>query len=84
LGTPEKLIAMITSGDPAMRLPLRTEIQRVIIRIDLDFKIKPGKISITVTFINGVTREIEQLTFTKPLPPRRGRRATSLVPEASK
>jgi DNA invertase Pin-like site-specific DNA recombinase len=71
LETPEKLIALITAGDPTMRLLLKTELQRMIIRIDLDFKIKPAKIKITVTFINGVTRETEQLTFTKPLHPRR-------------
>jgi hypothetical protein len=70
LETPEKLIALITAGDPAMRLSLRTELQRMIIRIDFDFKIKPEKISIKVTFINNVTRETEFLTFTKPLPSR--------------
>jgi hypothetical protein len=74
LETPEKLIALITAGDPATRLLLKTELRRMIIRIDVDFKIKPEKIKIMVTFINGVTREIEQLTFTKPLHPRRGRK----------
>jgi hypothetical protein len=73
LETPEKLIAMITAGDPTMRLLLKTELKRMVITIDLDFKIKPEKIKITVTFINGVTRETEQRTFTKPLHPRRAR-----------
>ena len=63
---------MITAGDPTKRLLLKTELQRMIISIDVDFKVKPEKIKIMVTFINGVTREIEQDTFTKPLHPRRG------------
>jgi len=45
----------------------------MIIRIDVDFKIKREKIKIVVTFINGVTRETEQITFTKPLHPSRRR-----------
>jgi len=71
LETPEKLIGLIAAGDPTMRLLLKTELRRMIIRIDLDFKIKREKIKIIVTFINGVTRETEQITFTKPLHPRR-------------
>jgi DNA invertase Pin-like site-specific DNA recombinase len=79
LETPEKLVALITAGDPTKRLLLRTELQRMIIRIDLDFKIKRERITIKVTFINGVTRETEQITFTKPLHPPRSRMARSPV-----
>ena len=73
LRSPEKLIAMILSGDPAMRLNIRAEIRRVITRIELDFKSKPGKIDITVSCINGVTRKIEFVKFTKPSHPGRTR-----------
>jgi DNA invertase Pin-like site-specific DNA recombinase len=62
--TPGKLIALITAGDPSKRLLLKTELQRMIIRIDLDFKIKREKINIEVKFINGVTRKTDQITFT--------------------
>jgi Resolvase, N terminal domain/Recombinase len=75
LETPEKLIALITSGDPAMRMNIRTEIQRVITRIDMDFRIKSERIKIRVTYINGVTRETEMITFTKPLHSSRTRRS---------
>jgi DNA invertase Pin-like site-specific DNA recombinase len=74
LQTPENLITLITVADPAMRLPMRAEIQRVITRIDFNFRIKPQKILIKVTFINGVTRETEVTTFTKPLRPDRKKR----------
>jgi DNA invertase Pin-like site-specific DNA recombinase len=77
LETPEKLIAMITAGDPAMRLSLRTELQRMITRIDFDFAVEPDKITITVTFINDVQRTTKfrkPIRFTKPLRPSRSRR----------
>ena len=51
LYSPEHLIALIRSGDPTMRGSLREELRRVLSRIDLDFKVKPEKISIKVTFI---------------------------------
>jgi hypothetical protein len=73
LHTPERLIAMIRAGDPAMRLSLRAELRRVISRIELDFAIEPDRITVTVTFINDATRTV---TFTKPLPRRRVRAAS--------
>jgi DNA invertase Pin-like site-specific DNA recombinase len=78
LYSPEHLIALITAGDPAMRLSLRTELQRMISRIDLDFAIEPERITITVTFINDVQRTTKfrkPIRFTKPLHPSRSRRA---------
>jgi len=78
LCSPERLIAMIKTGDPAMRLAMRTELQRVISRIDLDFAIEPDRITITVTFINDARRITEfrkPIRFTKPLHPSRRRRA---------
>jgi hypothetical protein len=77
LYSPEQLIKMIRDGDPAMRLSLRAELQRMISRIDLDFAIEPDRITITVTFINDVKRATEfrkAVRFTKPLHPRRSRR----------
>jgi hypothetical protein len=78
LYSPEDLIAMIRSGDPAMRLSLRAELRRVISRIDLDFATEPDRITITVTFINDVKRETKfrkPIRFTKPLHPTRRRRS---------
>ena len=66
-----------------MRLNIRTEIRRVISRVDLDFKVKPDNISIKVTFINDVNRETEQrkpIRFTKPLHPRRLRTTSRMSP----
>jgi hypothetical protein len=80
LETPEKLIAMITAGDPTMRLSLRAELRRMISKIEFDFKTKPEKIRIKVTFLNDVSRETElrePVTFTKPLHPARRVRASS-------
>jgi len=76
LCSPEKLIAMIKAGDPVMRLAMRTELQRMISRIDLDFAIDPDNITITVIFINDAKRMTEfrkQIRFTKPLHPSRKR-----------
>jgi hypothetical protein len=81
LETPEKLVALITVGDPAMRLALRAELQRVISRIDFDFAIDPDRITITVTFINDARRTTgfrKPIRFTKPLHPSRRRRTTRL------
>jgi DNA invertase Pin-like site-specific DNA recombinase len=78
LYSPERLIAMITAGDPTMRLLLRTELQRMISRIDFDFAIEPERITITVTFINDVQRTTKfrkPIRFTKPLHPSRSRRS---------
>jgi hypothetical protein len=69
LHTPERLLAMIRAGDPAMRLSLRAEIRRVISRIELDFAIEPD-INVKVRFVNDATRTV---TFRK-LRPRRGMR----------
>ena len=89
LYSPEHLIALIRSGDPAMRLAIRAELQRRVSKISLDFKAKPEKVLIKVEFINGVERETSQdyrkpIKFTKPLPSRRARRLgrfrRSLVP----
>ncbi len=77
LQSPDKLIAMILAGDPAMRLSLRTELRRLVARIELDFKVKPEKITIDITFINDVKRTMEfrePIRFTKPLHPRRASR----------
>jgi DNA invertase Pin-like site-specific DNA recombinase len=74
---PQHLIAMITAGDPAMRLNLRTELQRMISRIEFDFAAESDKITITVTFINDVQRTTKfrkPIRFTKPLHPSRSRR----------
>jgi len=80
LSSPEKLIAMIKAGDQAMRLSIRTGLQRMISRIDLDFAIEPDRITITVTFINDAKRTTKfrkPIRFTKPLHPRRSRREQS-------
>jgi hypothetical protein len=74
LHTPERLIAMIRAGDPAMRLSLRAELRRVISRIELNFSVEPD-IDVTVRFINDATRTV---TFTK-LRPQRGRRQAAKV-----
>jgi hypothetical protein len=70
LHTPERLIAMIRAGDPAMRLSMRAELRRVISRIEMDFAIEPDKLTVTVRFINDATRTV---IFTKPRPQRRER-----------
>ena len=83
LCAPQKLIAMILAGDPAMRLNIRAEICRLVLRIDLDFKAKPEKILIKVTFINDAARTTEfrqPIKFTKPLHPRRSRRHRPITP----
>ena len=82
LRSPERLIAMIKAGDPAMRLAMRTELQRMISRIELDFAIEPDRITITVTFINDVQRSTafrKPIRFTKPLHPQRSRRVQLLT-----
>jgi Resolvase, N terminal domain/Recombinase len=79
LYSPEHLIALIRSGDPATRLKLRTELQRRISRISLNFASVPGRIAIVVRFINDVERQTEQrkpIKFTKPLHPRRAAAAS--------
>jgi hypothetical protein len=76
LYSPGHLVAMIAAGDPAMRLNLRTELGRMISRIDFHFAIEPDRITITVTFINDVQRTTKfrkPIRFTKPLRPSRRR-----------
>jgi hypothetical protein len=83
LYSPEHLIALIRNGDPAMRLALRTELRRMIARIDLDFAIEPDRITITVTFINDAKRTTDYrkpIRFTKPLHPRRLRTTSRMSP----
>jgi hypothetical protein len=83
LCSPEQLLSMIRAGDPAMRLSIRTELQRMISRIDLDFAIEPDRITITVTFINDAKRTTDYrkpIRFTKPLHPRRLRTTSRMSP----
>jgi hypothetical protein len=56
LESPEDLLAVIRSGDPEMRLKLKTEIPKRIGRIEISFGLDGFEAVADVRFINGVQR----------------------------
>ena len=58
LESPEDLLAIIRSGDPEMRLKLKSEIRKRISRIEVSFGLDGFEAVADVKFINGVQRGI--------------------------
>ena len=54
LESPEDLLALIRSGDPEMRLKLKSEIRKRISRIEVSFGLDGFEAVADVKFINGV------------------------------